>query len=59
MAKGKVPFDNCDGEHYSPDFPHYSDKADSKKAKEKRAARRGDGVHGSGNGGGRQGDRKK
>ena len=63
MAKGKVPCDNCDGEHYSPDFPHPRDKAKIKNAKEERAARTDsggcNGGCGGGSGGGRQGDRKK
>ena len=41
MANGKVPCDNCDGKQYYPDFPHSCDKANTNKAKEERAYRRG------------------
>ena len=55
MAKGKSPCDNCNGEHYSTDFPHTRDKANIKNSKEEHTACRGSG----GRGGGRQGGRKK
>ena len=55
MAKGKVPCDNCGGEHYGPDLPHPCDEAKTKNSKEDHAARRG----GGGCGGRCQSDRKK
>ena len=48
MSKRKVPCNNCDGEHYSPYYPHPRDKANIKKAKEERAARRDGGGYGGG-----------
>ena len=46
MAKGKVSFDNCGREHYSPDCPYPHDESKIKKAEEERAARRGgDGIN--------------
>ena len=63
IAKVKGPCDNCNGEHYSPDFPHPRDEAKIKNAKEECAVFRGGGGQnggvGSGCGGGRQGDHKK
>ena len=59
MAKGKVPCDNCGGEHQSPDCPHPHDQNKIKKAKEERTACRVGGGRGDVCGGGRQGDHKK
>ena len=53
VTKGKVPCDDCDGEHYSPDFLHTRDKAKMNKGKEERAACRDSGGRNSGSGGGR------
>ena len=52
MAKVKFPFDNCGGEHYSPDCLHPLDEAKIKKSKEEHAARRVGSGHGGGRGGG-------
>ena len=51
MSKVKVPCDNFDGEHYSPDFLHPCDEAKIKNSKEELAARRGGGGRNSERGG--------
>ena len=52
IDKGKVPCNNCGGEHYSPYCPHPREEVKIKKAKEEQAARRGGGGRNIGSGGG-------
>ena len=58
MDKENISWDNCGGGHCTPDFMHPRDKANTKKAKEERAAHWGGGGRGGGRGGGLQCGRK-